>query len=288
MCSVKLKALMSCAGPVLSLLVPIPDKVAGERYAITLTRAGDKAGFISGVRLLGKEKGAEPSTSLGPGPPPDPKAPAHRIALKLAVKALPTGPPQGEAFPEMRKVWDTPHPPPATPPKAEAAFRLAEKNGRLANEMFWRCRRFVEGWLGDGNSARTAIMYALWKTQGITLQPWRADVRVGAVLLSDSEARGTRDVARDPLLCISVVAEKPWEGRLVFDKPRHKLHMHMPLDYPRINQFPEWFVAEADRRYTVRNLTTDKESVHAGKELQDGIPVSIDPSAERRLAVFPK
>ncbi len=26
----------------------------------------------------------------------------------------------------------------------------------------------IEGWHGDGNSARTALMYALWKTQGIT------------------------------------------------------------------------------------------------------------------------
>ncbi len=124
------------------LLVPIPDKVAGQRYEIALTRAGEKAGFISGVRLLSKEKAV--------GPPPDPKASAHKIALKLDVKALPTAPPQGEAFPEMRKVWDTPHPAPATPladAKQEAAFRLAEKNGRLANEMFYRCRKFAEGWL---------------------------------------------------------------------------------------------------------------------------------------------
>ncbi|HUT37136.1 MAG TPA: hypothetical protein VNE39_26885 [Planctomycetota bacterium] len=608
------------------LLVPIPDKVAGQRYEITLAHAGEKAGFISGVRLLGKDK-------VAAEPPPDPKAPAHKVALKLAVRALPTGPPQGEAFPEMQKVWDTAHPAPTTPlpdAKQEAAFRLAEKNGRLANEMLYRCRKFVEGWLaqadpktgliprnlggsrdqwvikdsaadnypfmvltsaltdralfegrmldmlrteakltsrldrladdwsfskqafvrdapnlqaiifgsseyvkdglipltewlgpspwcdrmigllddlfkhaevktpfgditttnvevngdqlqalsrvfwmtgdrkylewairigdyyllgdnhptrnfaslrlrdhgcevvcglselylavahampekkkayekpihemldrilevgrdprgmlynainpkagthdkgicdtwgynyngvytvwlldkteayrdairhvlkhlpemtsyhwgsadeyadsiegainlynrepvpeatewidseihdmwrvqkpdgivegwhGDGNSARTAIMYALWKTQGITVQPWREDVRLGAVLLADSESRVTRHASGR--LCISLVAAKPWEGKLVFDKPRHKLNMHMPMDYPRINQFPEWFVAEADRRYTIRNLATGKESARAGKELQDGIPVVLEPGVELRLA----
>jgi len=34
----------------------------------------------------------------------------------------------------------------------------------------------VEGWHGDGNYARTAIMVALWKTKGCRIEPWRADV----------------------------------------------------------------------------------------------------------------
>jgi len=599
------------------LLVPIPDKVAGQRYEITLTRLGERTGFISAVRLLTREKvAAEPGL--------DPAKPSHKIALKLDVKALPTAPPQAEAFPEMRKVWDTPHPAPATPlpdAKLEAAFRLAEKHGRLANEMLYRCHKFVEGWLahadpktgliprnltasrdqwvvkdsaadnypfmvltadltdrplrdgrlldilrtetkltsrldrladdwsfsrqafvrdkldlqaivfgsseyvkdglipltewlgpspwaermigllddlfkhaeiktpfgnitttnvevngdqlqglsrvywmtgdkkylewairigdyyllgdnhptrnftslrlrdhgcevicgltelylavaharpdkkkayekpihemldrvleaardprgmlynafnprtgehdkgicdtwgynyngiytvylldkteayrdavrhvlkhlpemttyhwgsadeyadsiegainlynrepvpeaaqwmdseihdmwraqkpdgvlegwhGDGNSARTAIMYALWKTQGITIQPWRSDVRLGAVRAGDT-------------LYISLIADKAWQGKLVFDKPRHRVNLHMPIDYPRINQFPEWFVAEGGRRYTVRDLMAVKESARTGKELQDGLPVTLAPGGELRLAVF--
>ena len=31
----------------------------------------------------------------------------------------------------------------------------------------------IEGWHGDGNSARTSLMYALWKTKGLTIEPWR-------------------------------------------------------------------------------------------------------------------
>lgn len=34
----------------------------------------------------------------------------------------------------------------------------------------------IEGWHGDGNFARTTIMYCLWKTQGLIIHPWREDV----------------------------------------------------------------------------------------------------------------
>lgn len=86
----------------------------------------------------------------------------------------------------------------------------------------------IEGWHGDGNFARTSLMYALLKTQGCRLEPWRPDLRIGAV----------RDGAN---VCLCIAADQPWQGRLVFDQPRHRTHMRLPFDYPRINQFPEWF-----------------------------------------------
>jgi hypothetical protein len=130
----------------------------------------------------------------------------------------------------------------------------------------------LEGWHGDGNSARTAIMYALWKTQGLTVEPWRAEVRFGAAQEGD-------------VLSVSMVADQPWSGKLVFDKPRHKVQMHLPIDYPRINQFPEWFTPEAEKRYTVRDVATGKETVHSGAQLQQGIPVELKPGEELRLIV---
>ncbi|MBM4033539.1 MAG: hypothetical protein FJ291_17390 [Planctomycetes bacterium] len=151
----------------------------------------------------------------------------------------------------------------------------------------WRVQKpdgIVEGWHGDGNSARTAIMYALWKTLGLTVQPWRPDLRLGAAAHPDSESRITGHASR---LCLSLLADKPWEGRLVFDKPRHKAHLRMPLDYPRINQFPEWFTAEESKRYTLRRPPADKESAHTGKELQDGLPITLQPGAELRLILAP-
>jgi len=132
----------------------------------------------------------------------------------------------------------------------------------------------IEGWHGDGNSARTSLMYALWKTQGVTVQPWRADVRFGAVRQGDT-------------VYLSVIADKAWAGKLVFDKQRHKLNMHLPLDYPRINQFPEWFTAEADDRYVVRDAAAAKDSPATGRALQDGLPVDLKPGVQLRLIVSP-
>jgi hypothetical protein len=130
----------------------------------------------------------------------------------------------------------------------------------------------VEGWHGDGNSARTAIMYALWKTKGLTVQPWRADVRFGTVQQGDT-------------LYLSMIADEPWSGKLLFDKPRHKVQMGLPLDYPRINQFPEWFTADAETHYTVRDLNARTEAAYSGKQLHEGIPVTLKTRTERRLIV---
>ncbi|MGD9328007.1 MAG: hypothetical protein PVH48_03505, partial [Cyclobacteriaceae bacterium] len=55
----------------------------------------------------------------------------------------------------------------------------------------------IEGWHGDGNFARTTIMYCLWKTQGLTIDPWREDVIFGAII-------------RDDQLIFVIQSEKPW------------------------------------------------------------------------------
>jgi len=139
----------------------------------------------------------------------------------------------------------------------------------------WRVQKpdgIVEGWHGDGNSARTAIMYATWKTCGLTLRPWRADVRVGAVQKGNA-------------LYVSLLASEPWEGCILFDKPRYRAQMHLPIDYPRINQFPEWFVAESGKSYEVHCLGEDAASTHSGEALQSGLPVTLQPGVEKRLII---
>ena len=132
----------------------------------------------------------------------------------------------------------------------------------------------IEGWHGDGNFARTAILFALWKSEGCTVRPWRKDVRVGAV------RQGER-------LLVSLAAGEPWEGRLLFDVPRHRVHMKLPMDWPRINQFPEWFTVEAERSYTVRDLAAGAPAAHTGRAMAEGIPVRLEPGRELRLEVAP-
>ena len=130
----------------------------------------------------------------------------------------------------------------------------------------------IEGWHGDGNSARTAIMYALWKTKGLTVRPWRADLRFGSFQDGDT-------------LYVSIAADEAWAGSLLFDKPRHKDQMGLPLDYTRINQFPEWFTVGAGQSYVIEDPITHTETQHSGSELQTGIPVELKPGVESRLIV---
>ncbi len=131
----------------------------------------------------------------------------------------------------------------------------------------------IEGWHGDGNFARTAIMYALWKTQGVHVEPWRADVRVGAV--REGEA-----------LYVSVTADKPWSGKLFFDRPRHRDNLKLPLDCPRINQFPEWFTAKRGERYRVQTGGHLAQRV-SGSKLIAGLPIKLASAGATEIVVLP-
>jgi hypothetical protein len=123
----------------------------------------------------------------------------------------------------------------------------------------------IEGWHGDGNFARTTIMYCLWKTQGITLDPWRDDLKFGALVNNDS-------------LYISISASSKWEGRLIFDTPRHNTSLNMPFDWPRINQFPEWYAVKNKKYYV---FWSDKESrQYKGKKLSEGVNIQIKPGRQ--------
>jgi len=142
--------------------------------------------------------------------------------------------------------------------------------------MMWSIQKpdgIFEGWHGDGNVARTSLMYALWKTKGATVEPWRADVRFGAV----------RDAGT---LYLCLMADQPWKGNLIFDRPRHKLLMHLPLDYTRINQFPEWFTVQADARYLLK-LGFARPQRKSGAQLAEGIPVELKPGQTLLVEVRP-
>ncbi len=129
----------------------------------------------------------------------------------------------------------------------------------------------IEGWHGDGNYARTAIMFALWKTQGCRIHPWRADVSLGAI-----EKEGE--------LWITVRSKWPWKGKIMFDRPRHKEVFNMPVDYPRLNQFPEWFVVEKEQDYEVSTtLNPSDKMTRTGKQLQSGFEIHLPGKTNRGL-----
>jgi len=143
-------------------------------------------------------------------------------------------------------------------------------------KVMWKKQQpdgIIEGWHGDGNFARTTIMYCLWKTKGITIRPWRKDVILGAV-------------KEDETLKISIVARKPWQGKIIFDAPRHQTNMKMPLDWPRINQFPEWFTVRSGKIYTLRDLTSNANKAYTGQQLRQGITIELRPGSEQRLLIL--
>lgn len=133
---------------------------------------------------------------------------------------------------------------------------------------------FIEKWHGDGNFARTSIMYCLWKSQGASLQPWRADVRVGAVRAGDT-------------LKLVIAADQPWSGTLHFDYPRHREALHLPADWPRINQFPEWFTVQAGASYKLHGLPGHVPAKWTAEQLRAGVPVEINTGETLRLILEP-
>ena len=114
----------------------------------------------------------------------------------------------------------------------------------------------------DGNFERTAIMYALWKTQGVHGVPWRKDLRIGAELKAGK-------------LYIAISADEAWQGKLTFDYPRHREILHLPIDYPRINQFPEWFTVNGEKQYELTDCNKKTKTRISGMELKNGIDLNI-------------
>ena len=114
-------------------------------------------------------------------------------------------------------------------------------------------------------------MYALMKSQGCYLTPWRADLRLGA------------EVNEDGALHVLIGADWPWEGTLHFDVPRHDEYWNMPVDYPRLNQFPEWYTVGKDGEYLVRR--DGEERAMSAADLREGLAVRLGRDETQTLMI---
>jgi len=131
----------------------------------------------------------------------------------------------------------------------------------------------VEGWHGDGNFARTALLYAFMKTRGLHVEPWRPDIRLGATV------EGGR-------LWIHLSASEAWSGVLRFDRARWREYLHLPRNYPRLNEYPVWFDAQASRVYRVGGTGMGLRAT--GLELRDGLPLRLDAGGKLELIIEPE
>ena len=120
----------------------------------------------------------------------------------------------------------------------------------------------VEGWHGDGNSARTWLLYARWRSQGIIAQPWRDGLEYSA------RQRG------GGLIVEVAPGRDAWSGRLHFDTPRHREFWRLPVDYPRLNESPQWFVVEGERHYEV-SVNGEAVGDRTGAQLSAGLSLRV-------------
>lgn len=131
----------------------------------------------------------------------------------------------------------------------------------------------IEGWHGDGNFARTSLMFALWKTQGVTVDEWREDLKFGAGTTEDG-------------ILLEIFGDTEWSGHLIFDTARHAELLNLPLDWARINQFQEWFTVDLNELYYVWEDGVLK-GIFTGESLADGLPFSLAGGEWRTVQVSP-
>ncbi len=118
----------------------------------------------------------------------------------------------------------------------------------------------IEHWYGEGNFNRTLLLYMDMKSQGCRPDRWVPGLRLGAVREADR-------------LYLSLEAPKGWQGRVRFDYARHRRVLNFPMNYVRLNEFPEWYAVDENTLYRVRSAA-GAERIHLGSELIAGVPLA--------------
>jgi hypothetical protein len=146
----------------------------------------------------------------------------------------------------------------------EVAAQITRADEPVATGRLWKTYKL------EANGVRTALQHAMMHTRGTIARPWRQGLILGA-----SQAGGE--------LTVVMKADKPWAGSLVIDRPRHRMEMGFSQDWPRMNSMPEWFTAEPEAEYTVRDAATGKETTYTGAQLHAGLPVTLEGGEEKVL-----
>jgi rhamnogalacturonyl hydrolase YesR len=128
----------------------------------------------------------------------------------------------------------------------------------------------------EANTVRTVLIHTMLHTRNTIARPWQQGLQLGAAPCGKG-------------ICVHMASDKPYEGRLQFDIPRHRLYLGFRQDWPRMNAVPEWFTVEPDEghRYKVEEVDAAKTQVVSGKLLSEGLPVRLEPGEPLRLVVRP-
>jgi hypothetical protein len=119
---------------------------------------------------------------------------------------------------------------------------------------------FIENWYGEGNYNRTAMLYALYKSQGCRPDRWVPGLAVGAVAAGGRLYLSLDDKA----------VAGGWHGRMRFDFARYRRVINLERNYVRLNEFPEWFTVDENTLYRLRG---PRQEIRLGSELIAGVPL---------------
>jgi hypothetical protein len=117
----------------------------------------------------------------------------------------------------------------------------------------------IENWYGEGNFNRTAILYALMKSQGARPDVWKLGVRVGAVREGEK-------------LYLSL--EAPQATKIQLDYARHRRVLNFDKNYARLNEFPEWYSVDENTLYRLHSVNGGSEQILLGSEWVAGVVLS--------------
>lgn len=143
---------------------------------------------------------------------------------------------------------------------------LIQSNIPLAEARLWGANKW------ESNCVRTVLIHATMHTQGIVARPWISTMQLGAAPLSDGVA-------------VFLQTDKPYQGTLVFDIPRHREYLGFEKDWPRMNTVPEWFTVEIDGVYTVTDRASGTSKRMTGKQLREGFKVQAGPGKPSEFTV---
>lgn len=128
----------------------------------------------------------------------------------------------------------------------------------------------------EANTVRTVLIHTMLHTRNLIARPWRQGLQLGAAPCGEG-------------ICVYMKSDQPYQGRLIFDIPRHRLHMGFRQDWPRMNAVPEWFTVEPDEthQYTVVDVDASASQVITGASLRAGLPVRLEAGQPLRLTIQP-
>lgn len=129
----------------------------------------------------------------------------------------------------------------------------------------------------EANTVRTVLIHTMLHTRNTIARPWRRGLELGAAPCGKG-------------ICIWLASPVPYEGRLQFDIPRHRLFFGFTQDWPRMNTVPEWFTVEptTDAEYDVIDVDAQTARVVTGRALRDGLPIRVASDRPLRWIVRPR